>query len=217
MTATEPSIRVLLADDHRLITEGLKGLLDAEAGVECVGTAINGAEAVYMIGHLHVDVVLMDIDMPVMDGVQATERIKSERPEVKVIILSMHDEGVLVQRLMDLGADGYLVKNCGREELVLAVREVHAGRKHFSSAVIEGLLRTRQERAAQSDELKDLSEREVEVLGALAEGLTNKEIGDRLFISPRTVDTHRTNLMKKLATHNVAGLVRIAVRAGLVK
>jgi two-component system response regulator NreC len=118
---------------------------------------------------------------------------------------------------MELGADGYLVKNCGREELLLAIRDVHAGRKHFGSALMEGLLAQRQEKAAQSGLLKDLSEREVEVLTALAEGLTNKEIGERLFISPRTVDTHRTNLMKKLNTHHVAGLVRIAIKAGLVK
>jgi DNA-binding NarL/FixJ family response regulator len=212
-----PTIRVLLADDHRIITDGLQGLLDPEPGIECVGVAADGAQAVYMLEHVQVDVVLMDIDMPVLDGIQATERIKAQRPAVKVVVLSMHDEGAMVQRLLELGADGYLVKNCGRDELVLAIREVHAGRKHFSSAVTEGLLKVRQERASQNELLKDLSEREVEVLGALAEGLTNKEIGERFFISPRTVDTHRTNLMRKLDVHNVAGLVRIAIRTGLVK
>lgn len=210
-------IKVLLCDDHRIISDGLKSLLAGDTGMNCVGAVENGAEAVHAVEHLAVDVVLMDLDMPVLDGLEATERIKEKWPQVKVIILSMHDEAAMVQRMMELGADGYLVKNCGRDELLLAIRDVHAGRKHFGSALMESLLSQRTENAAQSGLLKDLSERETEVLAALAEGLTNKEIGDRLFISPRTVDTHRTNLMKKLDTHNIAGLVRIAIKAGLVK
>lgn len=210
-------IKVLLCDDHRIITDGLKGLLESDAGMSCVGAVENGAAAIHAVEHLAVDVVLMDLDMPVLDGLEATERIKAKWPDVKVIILSMHDEAAMVQRMMELGADGYLVKNCGRDELMLAIRDVYAGRKHFGSALTESLLSQRTENAAQSGLLKDLSERETEVLAALAEGLTNKEIGDRLFISPRTVDTHRTNLMKKLDTHNIAGLVRIAIKAGLVK
>jgi DNA-binding NarL/FixJ family response regulator len=217
MSTESTTIRVLLADDHRIITDGLMGLLATVPDIECIGTAENGAEAIHAVEHLAVDVVLMDIDMPVLDGLAATERIKTKWPHVKVIILSMHDEAAMVQRMMELGADGYLVKNCGRDELLLAIRDVCAGRKHFGSALMESLLTQRTENAAQSGLLKDLSERETEVLAALAEGLTNKEIGERLFISPRTVDTHRTNLMKKLDTHNIAGLVRIAIKAGLVK
>lgn len=212
-----PAIRVLLCDDHRIITDGLKVLLASDPGMECVGVAENGAEALQAVEHVQVDVVLMDLDMPVLDGLAATERLKAKWPQVKVIILSMHDEAAMVQRMMELGADGYLVKNCGRDELLLAIRDVHAGRKHFGSALMESLLQQRQENAARSGLLNDLSEREIEVLAALAEGCTNKEIGERLFISPRTVDTHRTNLMKKLDTHNMAGLVRIAIKAGLVK
>ena len=213
----DSSIRVLLVDDHRIITDGLKMLLEPVADVECVGVAANGEEALFSLAHVATNVVLMDLDMPVMDGVEATQRIKTLYPEVRVIVLSMHDEAAMVKRLMEIGADGYLVKNCGRDELLLAIRGVHAGHKHFGSALLEGLLETRTENAEQHGLLKDLSEREVEVLAALAEGLTNKEIGDRLFISPRTVDTHRTNLMKKLSTHNVAGLVRLAIKAGLVR
>ncbi len=211
------AIRVFLVDDHRIVSDGLKSLLATDETFSCVGIAINGADAIDMMQHLQVDVALVDIDMPVMDGIALTEHLKRERPELRVIILSMYDEAALVQRVMELGADGYLVKNCGRDELLLAIRDVHAGRKHFGSALLESMLEQRQRTAANSGLLKDMSERETEVLAALAEGLTNKEIGDRLFISPRTVDTHRTNLMKKLDTHNVAGLVRIAIKAGLVK
>ncbi len=210
-------IRVLLADDHRIITDGLRILLEGVPDMECVCACSNGAEALESISHLAVDVVLMDIDMPVMDGIAATERIKHDRPAVKVIILSMHDEPAVVKRVMELGADGYLVKNCGREELVYAIRAVHAGQRHFTSSVVDGLVQHRHTMDTAKDVLKDLSEREVEVLAALAEGLGNKEIGDRLFISPRTVDTHRTNLMKKLDIHNLAGLVRVAIKAGLVR
>jgi len=211
------SIRILLVDDHRIIIDGLRGLMEPVVDIECVGEAANGEEALFALKHLRVDVVLMDLDMPVMDGVEATKRIKAEYPDVKVVVLTMHEEAAMVKDLMEIGADGYLVKNCGRDELLLAIRGVHAGQRHFGSALLEGLLQQRQESAAQSGLLKELSEREVEVLAALAEGLTNKEIGERLFISPRTVDTHRTNLMKKLDTHNVAGLVRIAIKAGLVR
>jgi two-component system response regulator NreC len=210
-------IRILLVDDHRLILDGIQGLLKEMAGMECVGTCANGVEALAAVEHLAMDLVLMDIDMPVLDGIAALERIKRDKPQLKVIMLSMHDEPAMVQRVLEMGADGYLVKNCGRAELMLAIRNVHAGQRHFASALVEGLLERRQERAVQSELIRDLSEREVEVLAALAEGLGNKEIGDRLFISPRTVDTHRTNLMKKLDIHNVAGLVRVAMKAGLVQ
>lgn len=209
-------IRILLADDHRIITDGLKGLLSEAHDMECVLTCSNGQEVLEALEHLSVDVVLMDIEMPVLDGIAALERLKRMERAPRVVILSMHDEPAVVQRVVELGADGYLLKNCGRDELLHAVRNVHAGGRHFASGVVEGLMRHRKDEALQSDLLKDLSEREIEVLAALAEGLGNKEIGEKLFISPRTVDTHRTNLMRKLDTHNVAGLVRLAVKAGLV-
>ena len=217
MNSNAPAIRVLMADDHRIILDGLKGLLENAPGMTCVGVAVNGAEALGVLAHIAVDVVLMDIDMPVMDGIEAAEHIKRDHPGVKVIVLSMHDEPAVVQRVMEQGADGYLVKNCGREELLYAIRAVHAGQRHFTGVVVDCLMRQKGEQAAQNELLKDLSERELEVLAALAEGLGNKEIGDRLFISPRTVDTHRTNLMRKLGIHNLAGLVRVAMKAGLVK
>lgn len=210
-------IRVLLVDDHRIITDGLRMLLADEVNITCVGTCADGAEAIDAVGHLGPDVVLMDVDMPVLDGIVATERIKKANPAVKVIMLSMHAEPAVVQRLMLVGADGYLVKNCGKEELLLAIRNVHEGRRHFASGVVEGLLQGQRTRTEADRLLDGLSVREMEVLAALAGGLGNKEIGERLSISPRTVDTHRTNLMRKLDTHSLAGLVRLAIRAGLVQ
>ncbi len=211
------TIRVLLVDDHRIITDGLKELLSDAEGVECIGTCADGAEAIAAVGHLLPDVVLMDLDMPVLDGITATERVKRSHPRVRVVMLSMHGEPAVVRRVMEAGADGYLVKNCGKEELLLAIRQAHQGNRHFASGLLEELLTQQREKHAADGLLKELSGREVEVLAALAEGLGNKEIGNRLSISPRTVDTHRTNLMRKLNTHSVAGLVRLAIKAGLVQ
>lgn len=209
--------RILLCDDHRIITDGLRGLLEGAPRAECVGAAQSGPQALELIRHLEPHVLITDLDMPAMDGAALTERAKAERPGLKVLVLSMHDEPAVVRRAMEAGADGYLVKTAGRDELLLAIDEVMAGRKHFGSGVMEGFLRGEAGQAARSELLRELTEREVEVLGALAEGLSNKEIGARLHISPRTADTHRTNLMRKLGVHNVAGLVRIAIRAGLAE
>lgn len=210
-------IRVALCDDHRIVTDGMKQLLSNVDDIDVVGTAHDGVEALYLLEHLKTDILLTDLDMPNMDGQQLTGRVKEKYPHLKVIVLSMHEEASVVKQLMDLGADGYLVKSAGKDEVVLAIRTVHEGRKHFGSSLMEAMLQQATAPKAGNAALKDLSEREVEVLAALAEGLGNKEIGERLFISPRTVDTHRTNLMRKLDVHNVAGLVRIAIAAGLVK
>lgn len=210
-------IRVAICDDHRIVIDGLKVLLSGADDIDWVGSASNGVEALYLLEHIGCDVLLTDLDMPEMDGFQLAERARQKHPAVKVLVLSMHEEQAIVKRAMEVGAHGYLVKSAGREELLLAIRNVHEGRKHFSSGLMEGFLRQGDQVQQGSTILKDLSEREVEVLAALAEGLGNKEIGEKLFISPRTVDTHRTNLMKKLDIHNVAGLVRIAIKAGLVK
>lgn len=210
-------IRIVLCDDHRIVIDGLLRLLAEVPDVECVGTAQNGAEALFLLEHVQADVLLTDLDMPEMDGAELVDRIQTLKYRPKVVVLSMHEEPAMVERLMNNGADGYLVKSAGKDEVLLAIRNVHAGRKHFGSDLLASLMQERGKVPENSTLLAGLSEREAEVLAALAEGLGNKEIGERLFISPRTVDTHRTNLMKKLDIHNLAGLVRIAIRSGLVK
>lgn len=216
MPKNNETIRVALCDDHLMVLEGIQRLLEEMPGTECAGAVASGEEALFLLEHVHVDVVLMDLDMPGMGGVEATKRIKARWPVVKVIVLTMHDEPAVVRDLMEQGADGYLLKTSGRDELQRALEAVQQGRKHFSTEITEALLRPRQ--ATTVDErLEGLTLREREVLAALAEGLSNKEIGERHFISPRTVDTHRTNLMRKLEVHNLAGLVRLAISSGLVK
>lgn len=217
MTGKERPVRLALCDDHRIITDGLQRLLSEIPGIECVGNVQSGVEALFLLQHVQVDIMLMDLDMPEMDGTEAMAQIKTQWPAVKVLILTMHDEPAVVRRLMELGADGYLLKTCGTDELVAAIHAVHQGRKHFSATIVESLLDQSKAGAHQHTALSDLTAREKEVLSGLAEGLSNKEIGERHFISPRTVDTHRTNMMRKLNMHNLADLVRLAIRAGLVK
>jgi two-component system response regulator NreC len=216
MPSADP-IKLALCDDHRIITEGLQRLLKDAPGVECAVTAESGRDLLFQLEHLAIDVVLLDLDMPGIGGAEVLQQVKERWPRVKVIILTMHDEAAVIRDLLGKGADGYLLKTCGRDELLKAVHTVAEGNKHFAAAITESLANQRTETAAGDPRLKDLTARELEILSALAEGFSNKEIGDRLFISARTVDTHRGNIMKKLDLHNVAGLVRLAMAAGLVK
>ncbi|MFZ6053161.1 response regulator [Halocola ammonii] len=210
------SIRIAIADDHQMVIDGLTSILQNLEGVELKGQANNGREIIRLVENLKIDLVFMDIDMPQMDGIEATQEIKKRFPEVKVVILTMHDEQSLVKQLLEIGADGYILKNSSKTELEMAIRQIQSGKKHFSSEVTMILLEE-ESPAEMNEQLKQLTEREIEILKLISEGLSNKEIGDHLFISHRTVDTHRTNLMKKLDVHNVAGLIRFAIKNGLVE
>lgn len=209
------ALNVLLVDDHAIVTDGLLALLNDQPDLNIKGVARNGREAIDMVNVLKIDIVLMDIDMPEMNGIDATKILKKDFPDLKIVILTMHDEKAMIRMLLDIGADGYLLKNSSKDEVLKAFENVQNGVQHISEEVNTVLLTT--EKAAERDgKLGELTEREIEILKYIAEGLSNKEIGDKLFISHRTVDTHRTNLMQKLGVHNIAGLVRTAIQAGLV-
>lgn len=208
-------IKILVVDDHNIVSDGLRSLIEDTDGMECVGTAPNGKMALEVVKSLPVDVVLMDIDMPIMNGIEATRAVKRDHPLVKVISLTMHKERGMVQRLMECGADGYMLKNSDRDELITAIRKVASGQKYFSSDVAMSLLQKTDTTVLPGEgTLADITEREAEIIRMLAQGLSSKEIGDKLFISNRTVDTHRTNIMQKLGLHNVAGLIRWAFNNG---
>jgi len=207
-------IKVLVVDDHRIVLDGLCAMLDDADGFRCIGTMENGKEALDRLKLTRADVVLMDIDMPVMDGIEATTRIKRTMPDVKVISLTHHNERAMVQRLMDCGSDGYLLKNIDRDGLLNAIRKVMKGQKYFSEEVTRKLAEQQVVTAPNGAEA-ELTERETEILRLICEGLSSKQMGEKLFISPRTVDTHRTNLMNKLDIHNVAGLIRFAFQNGI--
>jgi DNA-binding NarL/FixJ family response regulator len=210
-------IKVLLVDDHQLIIDGLKSLMKNAGEIEITGTANNGREALRVLEILTIDVVLMDIDMPVMNGIDALKEIKKGKPAIKVIILSMHDESGMIKNLLALGADGYLLKSTSQDELIRAIKKVSDGNKYFSTEVTLSLLNGSQSNSQlPKQQAEILTTREEEILKLIAEGYSNKEIGTRLFISHRTVDTHRTNLMKKLNTSNIAGLISYAIKSGLI-
>ncbi|RLD86235.1 MAG: DNA-binding response regulator [Bacteroidetes bacterium] len=210
-------IRILLVDDHQIILDGVRSLLKGVNNIQVIGDALNGEEALNTLQVLTADLVLMDLDMPKLNGIDATMRIKEEFPHTKVLILTVHNESSLIRNLISIGADGYLLKNSCKEELLDAIYKVQSGEKYFSSEVTLSLM---QEDNSRDELLKsdiEFTKRELDVLRLLADGCTNKEIGEKLFISHRTVDTHRTNIMKKVGVNNVAGLISFAIKNNLVE
>lgn len=213
---------ILVVDDHQLVLDGLVSIINELDDFEIIATAGNGKEGLRLAEMFRPSIILMDIDMPVMNGLEATRIIKRELSSSKVIILTMHNEVSLIKKVMEIGADGYLLKNADREEFYNALCSVNKGKSYFSAEVTERLLNPEISKGVNfggeedTVQLSKLTEREIDILKQIAEGLSNKEIGDKLFISHRTVDTHRTNLMKKLDVHNIAGLIKFAIKNGLV-
>ncbi len=211
--------RILLADDHGVVRKGLRFLLESEPGLEVVGEAADGRQAVDMAAELKPDVVVMDIAMPRLNGIEATRQVVRERPEVSVIILSMHSDEEYLVRTLTAGAKGYLLKDSAEVELVRAIHSVSEGKPYFSPSIsktlLEDYLRHLQQRGL-TDSYDLLTDREKEVLQLLAVGKTNKEIATILDLSPYTVETHRNHIMQKLDLHNTAEIVLYAVRKKLV-
>lgn len=214
--------KVVIVDDHVLVLEGISSLIEQLGPYRIVGKAENGKQALEIIEMIQPDIVLMDVDMPVMNGLEATRKLKQLRSKLAIIILTMHGDPSLIKRMMEIGADGFLLKNADKSEFEEALNRVSAGKTYFSSdaaqAIISGKNVTPGNFTVGQDTvlLSTLSDRETEVLRHISQGMSNKEIGEILHISHRTVDTHRTNLMKKLNVHNTAALVRIAIKNGML-
>ena len=214
-TAAAKPIRVLLVDDHPVVRKGLSICLGKADTIAIVGEAWNGKEALEKVAELSPDLVLMDIDMPLMNGLSATEVLRKEFPAIKVLILSMHASSDYVVRILQSGAHGYVLKTAPPEELIKAVETVHGGEAFFSPEVARVAL-NQFVRGGEGPGSAQISNREREVLVAIAEGLSNKEIASRLNVGVRTVETHRERIMRKLNIHSVAGLTRFAIQKGLV-
>ncbi len=213
-------IRVLLVDDHTILRAGLRMMLNAQADIEVVGEASDGEQGRDEAKRLHPHVALMDISMPNMNGIEATRQIKKALPEVRVLVLTMHEnEGYLFQCLR-AGASGYILKEAADTELLSAIRIVQSGRIYLSPAaqsMMVGDYLQRVRAGEERDSYNDLTEREREILKLVAEGYTNNQIAEKLVISPKTVDTHRTHVMDKLNLHSRAELVKFAMRRGLLE
>ena len=215
-------IRILIADDHSVVRSGLRQLLKTSADFSVVGEASSGDEAIEQVKKYKPDIAILDISMPGMNGIDATRIIKQDSDGTKVLILTIHESEDYVLQMVRAGASGYLLKNAGKEELFNAVRAIVAGERFFSPGIsklmVEEFIRRANKTAPKTPppNTEALTKREIEVLKMIAGGLSNQQIADKLFISDRTVDTHRTNLMEKLKIHETAGLVKYAIEKGFV-
>jgi DNA-binding NarL/FixJ family response regulator len=212
-------IRVLVTDDHAMVRDGICALLALTGDIEAVGIATNGREALEMVRELTPDVVLMDIAMPIMDGVEATRRIHKEFPKAKVLALTQYDDKAYVFPVIEAGASGFISKTAASSELAAGIRSVHRGDSFLSPSVARFLVEDYQQIASMKgsqDPYEQLTNREREVLKLVAEGHTTQEIAAMLVLSPKTVERHKTNLMSKLDIHNRIELVKYALRKGII-
>lgn len=208
------NIKVLLVDDHQIIRDGIRSLLSYAEGIEVVGECSDGLEAISCAVSEKPDVILMDINMPKINGIDATKTIITDNPDSKILVLTVHDELAYISKMLHAGALGYVLKTTNKAELITAIKSVSKGEKYFSPEVTETMLsRFIDSHKSDSDaEEKELTIREIEVLVLISTELTNAEIGDKLFISTRTVDAHRRSLLSKLGARNTAGLVAYAIK-----
>ncbi len=207
-------IRVLIADDHQMFIDGLKSLLERESGIEITGSANNGTQALECIEAQKPDVVLLDINMPEMNGINTTALIRKKYPAVKVLILTMYKTKGFINGLTRTGAAGYILKNTSHSELMEAIRTVAAGGTFFSKEVAETLSDKKPRFEVHSD--ASLSKREIEIIREIAKGLTTKQIAEKLFISYYTIETHRKNILSKLQLTNTAEVILYASQSGLL-
>ena len=213
-------IRVLLTDDHTLFRQGVRTLLSSECDMEVVGEAAQGAEAVTLARQLRPDVVIMDIGMPGMSAFEATRRIRKDRPETKVVFLSMYDDEDYLAESVEIGASGYLLKESPAEQLVSAIREVHRGGNYLSPRLLTRLVDDFREQGrspARQTRLGTLTKREREVTKLLAEGKSVKEVAANFDLSVKTIEAHKFNLMRKLNIHNKAQLVQYAIQKKIIR
>ncbi len=210
-------IKLIIADDHQLFREGLINLLQSAENIEVIAQAENGQDAIDKVKHFKPDVLLIDIAMKGMNGIEATKHLKVQTPELKIIAVSMHSDKQYVKGMLEAGADGYLLKNCTYRQLTDAIQSTYQGKKFLSEditeIVIDGYLHSTPE---DSDNYTQLSEREKEIFILLAEGHSTREIGEQLFISVKTVGTHKQNILEKLELKTNSDIVKYALKKGLI-
>lgn len=213
-------IKIMVADDHRVFREGIVSILEHNDEIEVVAQARDGKEVLEKLSETAPDLILMDISMGSAGGIETTRMVKEQYPNVKILVLSMHSESSYIVKMLEAGASGYLLKDAGSRELINAIKAVAEGHSYFSSqvsATLVGQLLEKGKKTAERKEGIPLTRREVEILKLIAGEYSNPEIAEKLFISIRTVDTHRRNLLEKLGVKNTAGLVKYAIKHGLAE
>jgi DNA-binding NarL/FixJ family response regulator len=210
-------IRVLLADDHAVVRDGLRALLEAQPGIEVVGDVANGREAVREAQKLRPDVIVMDIAMPDLNGIEATLQIQEIAASARILILSMHSTTEHIFRALQAGARGYVLKDSAGVEVVEAVRAVNAGRRYLSQKIAAAVIDDYTAERHRTSPLESLSRRERQILQLIAEGKTSAEVGAMLFLSPKTVDTYRSRMMHKLGIGDLPNLVKFAIQNGITQ
>lgn len=211
------AIRVLLVDDHEVVVQGFAALLDAQADITVVGIATGGRAAIELVRKLDPDVVVMDVTMPEMSGIEATRQILRDFPKVEILGLSLNPSRRVISQMLDAGGYGYLLKTCAPEELVRAIKAVASGKTYLCADVTDWLVRRCRRKTPPDDQTPcaDLSARQQQVLQSVAEGKSTKEIAAMLHVSVKTVESHRHHIMERLDVHSIAGLTRFAIREGL--
>jgi len=214
-------INILIADDHKIVRDGIISLLSDEAELKIIAQAENGVEVLKIIENENIDIVIMDISMPKMNGIDCTKKIKEKHPNIQILILSMFSEEQYIKEVFKSGASGYILKNSGKEELLDAIKTIYSGKAYYSPEItqtyIESLLNPDKKKTNNENIISELTIRELEILELIVNEYSNHEIADKLFISIRTVDAHRRNLLNKIDVKNTAGLVKFAISNNLFK
>lgn len=209
---------IILADDHEIFLDSLSALVSPEENLEIIHKAQNGKELLELVKENQPDLCIVDMDMPEMNGLQASESLLRIYPDLKILILTMHKEKSLIKKMMSLGIKGYLLKTCDKEEFIFAINQILKDKTYFSDEVIETIVKDDAYENKGSPDLSKiatLSDREKEIIQLLCSGLNNKQIADKLFVSHKTIDNHRTNIMRKIDVHNIVGLIRFCLKHGL--
>lgn len=211
-------IKVIIVDDHQMFIDGIKGLIQSMPNISVVGEANNGIDLIDVLANTKADAILMDMSMPKMNGLEATKHVVKHYPDIKILMLTMHDSRNHIEKLLKAGATGYILKNTGIEELQKAIETVVTGEAYYSPQVTQRIMEGFHQKKKVENEYGevDITDREKEVLALIAQEFTTSEIAEKLFISPHTVESHRKNLISKLGVRSAAGLVKYAVQMGLV-
>jgi DNA-binding NarL/FixJ family response regulator len=212
------NIKILLADDHKIVRDGIKLMLEPHVGIDIEAEANNGVEVLEILNNTVIDLIIMDINMPEMDGVEATKKVKETYPDIKVLALTMSNDDLHIRQMIQAGASGYIMKSAGRSELKEAVNAIMQGKHYFSDEATNSIMMDLVKGKGKSSghEPVHITDRELEILELIVKEHTNQEIGEKLFISSRTVDAHRRNLLQKTGARNTAGLVKFAFQHNII-